>query len=167
MEIKNIYNTVKNVHFRNAIYANGQWIITAIGVIPDKTELDGKYHICTSSNLETFEDSVLYTTLETNNMARATIAFGNGLYIVSIKSNTIFLSSDLKIWENISIYDLINVDTNVRINFINGQFIIITWNGYILTSKTGKNWTIKSKLNEHLNKIVYYNVLVQIGNYYY
>ena len=173
MEYKKIYNTVKNVCFQDVIYADGKWIFTALGMNP-KTEVeDGSYHICSTSDLQEWNDTIFYTELPNNYIQIPRIAYGNGIYIATV-ANELFISSDLKKWEHISIYNLINVNATTNIKFFNGQFVIVTftqwvrgdvvdhYEGHILTSKNGKNWTLNSSFNDKaLLDITYFN-----KNYY-
>ncbi len=176
MEYKAIYNTVKNVCFRDVIYANGQWVFTALGIEhidnSDNNQWTGDIHICTSADLKTFTDKIIHTFVNKEDLGLTPkLAYGNGIYIVGTpdRNNTMYKSVDLTTWSKINF----SQDYFNNIKFINGQFIVVTWckwtrngsflrwEGHILTSKDGQTWINKATFDKALKDITYYN-----GYYY-
>lgn len=172
MDYQNIYNTVKNVSFRDIIYANGKWIMTGYGGTSsnDKITWDRTCHLCTSEDLVNFTDKVFYTFPQNDNMQIPKIAYGNGIYVISLDT-TYFTTSDLKNFNQKSIYSIINVNATTTVKFINGKFYMVTWTiwtnsstgafvryeGHVLSSNDGNLWTNEATLSEALRDITYFN----------
>ena len=187
MEYKCIYNTVKNVCFRDVVYANGKWVFTALGVDENTRQFDETIHVCSSSDLVTFTDTVIYKDMFYSQYPQ--ITYGNGVYLIVTyeTDNTglpiITRTSDLKTFTKVVIknQDFYGL---VKIKFINGQFIAVGGYGYgstgydfslqyfvgqILTSKDGINWQKKATLKQDFNTgyCCYLNGITYYNGYYY
>lgn len=176
MDYQSIYNTVLNVSFRDVIYANGKWILTGYGgtINNNKITWDRTCHLCTTEDLSSFTDKVFYTFPEGDNMNTPKIAYGNGRYIITLDT-TYFVTNDLINFEQKSISSIINVNAGTNIKFLNGKFYMVTWTiwtytstgefiryeGHLLSSSDGINWTNEAAFDEALNDIIYFN-----GKYY-
>ena len=173
MDYQNIFDTIKNVSFRDIVYANGQWVITGLGgsiESDNKIHLDRTCHITTSTDLINFTDETFYTFQGDESNSIPKIAYGNGVYIIVTDTNY-FVTSDLIEYTKKSIYSTINVNATSYIKFINGKFYIVTWTrwhntstgaflryeGHILSSTNGNSWNNECTLSEALKDITYYN----------
>ncbi len=171
MEYQGIYDTVENVCFRDVIYANGNWILTALGIDPISCTFNGEVYVCITPDLKKFTSIKL-----ADNMYSGTpkIAYGNGVYIIAFNED-IWISSDLVKFTHKNIKSVLNVTFSSSIKFINGLFILATWTrwyristgaflryeGHILTSKDGTTWSNRTSFDEALNDVTYQN-----NNYY-
>ncbi len=176
MKYINVFNTVKNVCFRDVIYANGMWIITGLGMNEKTETFDRTYHICTTPDLKTFTDKVIYKEPEGENIQTPKIAYGNGVYVAVINSKNLYVSSNAENWTLVSIYNILNVRASIYIKFINGKFIICTWTiwtslntgqflhyeGHILTSTNGKTWSNQTTSDT----VAFYDITYYKGYYY-
>ena len=172
MDYQSIYNTVKDVSFRDIIYSYGKCNMTCYCVTSSNNKItwDRTCHLCTSEDLVDFTDKVFYTFPQGDNMQIPKIAYGNGVYVISLDT-TYFTTSDLKNFNQKSIYSIINVDAGTHVKFINGKFYIVTWTiwtntstgafvryeGHVLSSTDGNSWTNEATLSEALKDITYFN----------
>lgn len=170
MNFSEIYETVKNVCFRDVIFANGKWIMTALGMNDQTGTFDKTCHICTSEDLKQFTDKVFYTFSPIDNLQTPRIAFGNGIFIISMNTNYV-ISSDLDTFIQKTIYPVINVKATTNVKFLNGKFYMTTWTrwtktstgefdsyeGHLLSSSDGITWVNEATFSEALRDIIYYN----------
>ena len=127
MKYKDIYNTVKNVCFRDVVFANSKWVFTALGMENETSStFDGSVHVITSSDLKNFTDKVIHKFTETEAIGRIPkLAYGNGIYLIGVNDheNTMYRT------ENLIDYKKVTFSQHFfqNIKFINNQFIAVTW----------------------------------------